>query len=83
MSRPLRIQYPNAFYHVMNRGLNRQTVFLIDDDYHIFLETLKETAGLLGLRIVSYCLMPNDLPPKTRQFLSRKYPLFEALFCVF
>jgi len=25
MSRPQRIQYENAFYHVMNRGRGRQT----------------------------------------------------------
>ncbi len=59
MSRPLRIEYPNAFYHVMNRGASRQAIFLIDDDYEIFLETLKETSKFFDLRIVSYCLMSN------------------------
>ena len=59
MSRPLRIEYPNAFYHVMNRGLNRQAVFLVDDDYEIFLEVLKETSKFFGIRVISYCLMPN------------------------
>ncbi|MGH7926892.1 MAG: hypothetical protein ACREQV_03760 [Candidatus Binatia bacterium] len=28
MARPLRIQYPGAVYHVMNRGGSRQRVFL-------------------------------------------------------
>lgn len=59
MSRPLRIEYPNAFYHVMNRGLSRREIFLVEDDYEIFLETLKETSKLFGIRIVCYCLMPN------------------------
>lgn len=59
MSRPLRIEYPNAFYHVMNRGLNRQAIYLIDADYEIFLRTLKETSNLFGIKILSYCLMPN------------------------
>lgn len=27
MSRPLRIEYPGAYYHVMNRGRGRQTIF--------------------------------------------------------
>ncbi len=59
MARPLRIEYPDAFYHVMNRGASRKNIYLIDDDYHVFLETLKETANFFDLRIVSYCLMPN------------------------
>lgn len=59
MSRPLRIEYPNAFYHVMNRGLNRQPIYLIDDDYEIFLEVVKESAKFFDIRIISFCLMPN------------------------
>ena len=59
MSRPLRIEYPNAFYHVMNRGANRQEIYLVDDDYEIFLEVVKETSKFFGIRIISYCLMPN------------------------
>jgi putative transposase len=59
MARPLRIQYPNAFYHVMNRGLGRQRIFLSDDDYQIFLETVKESCRYFDIRILSYALMPN------------------------
>lgn len=59
MSRPLRIEYPNAFYHVMNRGAGRQAIYLIDEDYEIFLEAVKETSRFFGIRIISYCLMPN------------------------
>ncbi len=43
----------------MNRGASRQAIYLIDDDYQVFLETLKETSKLFGIRIVCYCLMPN------------------------
>ena len=59
MARPLRIEYPNAFYHVMSRGLNRQAIYLKNDDCEIFLDTLKETCRLFGIRTLSYCLMPN------------------------
>lgn len=59
MARPLRIEYPNAVYHVMNRGLRRNDIFHIDDDYQVFLETLKETSKLFNIRTISYCLMPN------------------------
>ncbi|MGH7889518.1 MAG: transposase [Thermodesulfobacteriota bacterium] len=59
MSRPLRIEYPNAFYHVMNRGLRRQLIYETDDDYEIFLETVKESSKFFDIRVISYCLMPN------------------------
>ena len=35
MSRPLRIEYPSAYYHVMNRGMAGQSVFLSDADYDL------------------------------------------------
>ncbi len=59
MSRPLRIEYNDAFYHVMSRGNNRQAIYLNDDDYEVFLETLKEASRLFSVKVVSYCLMPN------------------------
>jgi REP element-mobilizing transposase RayT len=43
----------------MNRGSNRQSIFLNDDDYKIFLETLKEAAHLFSIKIISFALMPN------------------------
>jgi len=59
MSRPLRIEYPNAFYHVMNRGAGRQAIYLIDDDYGMFLEAVKESAKFFDIHVICYCLMPN------------------------
>jgi len=41
MSRPLRIQYPNAWYHVMNRGRRAESVFLDKQGYSMFIELLK------------------------------------------
>ncbi len=42
MARPLRIEYPDAYYHVMNRGLNRQRIFVEDKDKNVFLDLLGE-----------------------------------------
>ena len=36
MARPLRIQYPDAWYHVMNRGRRRESVFKKKEDYLAF-----------------------------------------------
>ena len=59
MSRPLRIEYPDAWYHVMNRGRQGESVFRKQDDYHIFIELLKETVEMWNLRVGAYCLIPN------------------------
>ncbi len=37
MARPLRIEYPGAYYHVMNRGLAYSDIFLDDNDRQSFL----------------------------------------------
>jgi len=59
MSRPLRIEFPNAWYHVMNRGRRKEPIFTEKKDYFIFLNTIKETCEVWHLRVAAYCLMPN------------------------
>ena len=46
MLRPLRIEYENAIYHVMNRG--RQFIYHNDEYCYGFLETLGETCNRFG-----------------------------------
>ena len=59
MSRPLRIEYPGAWYHVMNRGRRREVIFPGPEDYQRFVELLQEGSSMWGVRIAAYCLMPN------------------------
>lgn len=59
MSRPLRIQYPDAWYHVMNRGRRGESVFLDKHDYSMFVELLKEVVDMYRVRVAAYCLIPN------------------------
>ena len=59
MSRPLRIEFEGAWYHVMNRGRARQDVFADDTDHETFLETVGEAVERFGAEIHAYCLMPN------------------------
>ena len=59
MPRPLRIEYPNAFYHVMDRGAGRHPIYLVDDDYEMFFEVVKETSRFFDIRLICFCLMPN------------------------
>ena len=59
MSRPLRIQYENAWYHVMNRGRRGEPIFHEPDDYEYFIKLLKDTAEIWNIRIAAYCLLTN------------------------
>ena len=40
MPRTLRVEYPDAIYHMINRGDRREDIFQSDDDRRLFLETL-------------------------------------------
>lgn len=59
MSRPLRMEYPGAYYHVMNRGLARQAIFNSDKDRELFIELLCEIHNRYRVEIHAYCLMGN------------------------
>jgi len=59
MSRPLRIEYPGAWYHVMNRGRRSEVTFPEYKDYYRFIDLLKESCELWNIHISAYCLMPN------------------------
>jgi REP element-mobilizing transposase RayT len=59
MARKLRVEYPGALYHVMNRGDHREPIFRDDLDRKCFLETLGGTCAKTGWQVHAYCLMPN------------------------
>lgn len=59
MSRPLRLEYANAHYHVMNRGRGRQGIFHGPAYYQAFLTCLEEAHQRFRLQILAYCLMGN------------------------
>jgi putative transposase len=59
MARPLRLQVPGAFYHVMSRGNAREPVFLDDVDRQHFLQELDRVTARLRWSALAYCLMPN------------------------
>ena len=59
MARPLRIQYPDAFYHVTSRGNERKPVFRTQADRRRFLSYLESAHERYGAIIHAYCLMDN------------------------
>ncbi len=59
MARKLRIQYPGAIYHVMNRGDRRELIFKDAKDYERFMQTLAEACTKANWQVHAFCLMPN------------------------
>lgn len=59
MSRPLRIQYRGASYHITCRGIRKDPIYFADRDRLEFIEKMNETAAKYSLIIYAYCLMPN------------------------
>ena len=59
MSRPLRIDYPNAWHHAMNRARRGQDLFIDKADYQQFIDLLQKTTDLFNVNVAAYCLMPT------------------------
>jgi len=70
----LKIYAPEAYYHIYNRGVNKQEIFQDTTDYAVFLNLLKryldkehakdkkgrEYENMYGqMELLAFCLMPN------------------------
>jgi REP element-mobilizing transposase RayT len=59
MPRKLRLEYPGAIYHVMNRGNRREDIFRDDEDRRRFLVALGEACAKTRWQFHAWCLMRN------------------------
>ncbi len=59
MTRPLRIEYPGAVYHITSRGNARQDIYNEDEDREKFLSILSLVTERFHWICHSYCLMDN------------------------
>lgn len=59
MGRPIRIEYPGAFYHVFSRGNQKLPIFFSDEDQCYFIDCLRSACKKFGVVVHAYCLMPN------------------------
>lgn len=59
MARQLRIQYPDAFYHVTCRGNEKQNIYKDGEDYALFLEKLRESLDVYNVSLLCYVCMTN------------------------
>ena len=61
MARSARKTSISNIYHVMLRGVNRQTIFEDDGDRHYFMTVLKYYKEISGFMLHAFCLMSNHV----------------------
>ncbi|MFQ5859043.1 MAG: transposase [Anaerolineae bacterium] len=55
------------YYHLYNRGVGRQSIFLEPGNYEFALRRIKKYAREFDIAVVAYCLMPNHYHLLVRQ----------------
>ncbi len=51
--------YQGGYYHIFNRGVNRERIFFSDENYLYCLRLVKKYAERYFVSVIAYCLMPN------------------------
>ncbi len=59
MSRPLRLEFAGALYHVTSRGDRREDIYEDDEDRRAFISILDQVCESYNWRCHAYCLMNN------------------------
>ena len=59
MPRRPRVNSGGFAYHVLNRAVAREAIFLKDEDYIAFEKIIAQVHERLPVRLLGYCLMPN------------------------
>ena len=60
MARPLRIEYPNAYYHVSNRAEAAHKLFPADQYFQVFLSGVFEAAARLNVEVHCWSLLKDE-----------------------
>lgn len=56
-----RLLLENVCYHIVNRGNQKQKIFLDEKDYRAYLFRLKKYKQRFGFLLYGFCLMPNHV----------------------
>jgi REP element-mobilizing transposase RayT len=59
MSRPLRIEFPGAVYHITSRGDRREPIYRDDDDRLAQLDVIAHAMERFDAQVLAYCQMGN------------------------
>jgi len=72
MARKTRIEFPGAFYHVLDRGDRREAIYEDDEDRRAFLGTLEEACQRTGWRVHAYVNIRGQLLKADKRFSMRR-----------
>ena len=56
-----RLEEPGAIHHVFARGVNRQPIFVEDEDFELYVRLLGDVVTDRGWLCLGFCLMPNHV----------------------
>jgi putative transposase len=78
-SEPSMKHFEGQYYHVYNRGCNRESIFVGDENYRFLLRQIKKFLPDSSVTLIAYCLMPNhyhfmirsDLDNRVAKFIQR------------
>ena len=73
--------FQGGYYHVYNRGANREVIFCSDANYNFLLRRIKENLDKWQVAVIAYCLMPNHYHLALRQ--DSEHPLSGFIQAVF
>ncbi len=59
LSRPLRIEFPGAIYHVTTRGNRREPIYHDEKDRRSHLNVIAQAMDRFDAQVLAYCLMGN------------------------
>ncbi len=59
MSRPLRIEFPGAVYHVTSRGDRREPIYRDNEDRTAHLDVIAQAMDRFDAQVLAYCQMGN------------------------
>jgi putative transposase len=69
------------YYHIYNRGCNRQRIFLENENYSYLLRLLHQKLRKFQIKMIAFCLMPNHYHFLVRQ--ESNCPVNQAIQSVF
>jgi putative transposase len=61
MPRPPRQLVDGGYYHLMGRGNNRLSIFLIEEGFNVFKSLLRGSKKKFPWKLLHYCLMSNHI----------------------
>jgi len=67
MPRCAREKSESGIYHIIMRGINRQSIFEDEEDYFQYLNAIRRYKEKCGYQIYAYCLMGNHVHLLFRQ----------------